>query len=368
MALESTMERLGSPWGHLAQENPFVGFLDTLLRGCGQVMFQNNPLTGLLFLVGILVNSPLLCLAGVIGLLVSTLTAMLLRVDRSVVRAGLFGFNGILTGIGLAFFLQWNAYLIVYIVIAAVLSSVVMMALANFMGNWDMPALTAPFVLTTWLFLFGVFLFGYLHPSVLIQPALPNPSGPVLPVLRPLPLALTGAGITPLNLLHAFFRGIGEVFFQDNLWTGIIFLIGILVNSRISALFAALGSLVGMLTALFLFGGSGFWVFHGLYGYNAVLAGIAVGGLFYVLTWESALYALVCCLVSTVIMAAISVFLSPLGMPALTAPFVLSTWLFLLPKASFHALHPVALADVTNAERIRHTYLEREHPRILPTP
>ncbi|MBV9231624.1 MAG: urea transporter, partial [Chloroflexi bacterium] len=129
-----------------------------------------------------------------------------------------------------------------------------------------------------------------------------------------------------------------------------------------------LGSLVGMLTALFLFGGSGFWVFHGLYGYNAVLAGIAVGGLFYVLTWESALYALVCCLVSTVIMAAISVFLSPLGMPALTAPFVLSTWLFLLPKASFHALHPVALADVTNAERIRHTYLEREHPRILPTP
>jgi urea transporter len=259
----------------------------------------------------------------------------------------------------------------VYIVIAAVLSAVVMMALANFMGNWDMPALTAPFVLTAWLFLFGVFLFSYLQPSVLVQPALPNPRVPVLPILRPLPLTLAGAGVTPLNLAHAFFRGIGEVFFQDNLWTGVIFLIAILVNSRISALFAALGSLVGMLTALFLFGGNGFLVYHGLYGFNAVLAGIAVGGLFYVLTWESALYALVCCLIATVVMATISVFLSPLGMPALTAPFVLSAWLFILPKAGFHVLHPVALADVTNAERIRHDYLAREHAagaRVQPAP
>ncbi len=361
MALEAAMERLGSPWGRLAQENPVVGFLDTLLRGCGQVMFQNNPLTGLLFLVGIFVNSALLGLAGVIGLLVSTLTAMLLRADRNMVRAGLFGYNGILTGIGLAFFLSWNAYLVVYIVIAAVLSAVVMMALANLMGSRDMPALTAPFVLTTWLFLFAVFQFSHLLPSASIQPTPLNPRATVQIDLRPLLIGLTGAGVTPLNLIHAFFRGIGEVFFQDNLWTGAIFLIALLVNSRISALFAALGSIIGLLTALFLLGGNGFWVYHGLYGFNAVLCGIAVGGLFFVLTWESALYALVCCLISTVAMAAISVFLSPLGMPALTAPFVLSAWLFILPKAGFHILHPVALADVTNPERIRHDFLEREH-------
>ena len=142
--------------------------------------------------------------------------------------------------------------------------------------------------------------------------------------------------------------------------TGLIFLIAILVNSRISALFAALGSIVGLLAALFLFGGNGFWVYHGLYGFNAVLCGIAVGGIFYVLTWESTLYALLCALISTVVMAAISVLLSPLGMPALTAPFVLSTWLFILPKENFHILHPVALAEVTTPERTRRSFLERE--------
>jgi len=315
----------------------------------------------LLFLIGIFLNSVLLGLAGLIGLLVSTLTAMLLGADRSLIRAGLFGYNGILTGIALAFFLNWNAFLVVYMILAAILSTVVMMALLNLMGSRDMPALTAPFVLSAWLFLFAIYLFGHLHPTDLIRPAPLNPNALVQTDLRPLPTGLTGAGITPLNLVTAFFRGIGEVFFQDNLITGIIFLIAILINSRISALFAALGSLVGMLTALFLFGGNGYWVFHGLYGFNAVLTGIAIGGLFYVLTWESAVYALVGTLISTIVMASVSVLLSPLGMPALTAPFVLTAWLFILPKAGFHVLHPVALADVTSAEHIRHDFLAREH-------
>lgn len=362
MALAETTERITSSWEHLAQENPLLGILDTLLRGCGQVMFQNNPLTGLLILVGIFVNSALFGLAGVIGLIVSTLTALILGADRTMIRAGLFGYNGILTGIGLAFFVQWNATLIVYIIIASVLSTIVMMALSNLMVGRDMPALTAPFVVTTWLFLFAVFQFSHLKPTVAIQPALLNPQSAVQTALRPLPATLSGAGFTFPNFLEAFFRGIGEVFFQDNLITGIIFLIAILVNSRISALFAALGSLVGLFTALFLFGGNGYWVYHGLYGFNAVLCGIAVGGMFYVLTWESALYALVCTLMSTIAMAAISVLLSPIGMPALTAPFVLTAWLFILPKAGFHVLHPVSLLEVTNPEDIRRKFLAEHRP------
>ncbi len=364
MALSTTLERLASPWERLAQENPFVGFLDTLLRGTGQVMFQNNPLTGLLILIGIFVNSALFGIAGVLGLIVSTLTAVLLRADHGLIRAGLFGYNGILTGIGLAFFLRWNGTLVIYILIGAILSTIIMMALANMLSMQDMPALTAPFVLTTWLLLFAVFQFAHLLPAASILPAPLDPNVTVQTALRPLPTSVTGAGVTLLNLLEAFFRGIGEVFFQDNLVTGLFFLIGILVNSRISALLAALGSIVGMFSALYLFGGNGYWVYHGLYGFNAVLCAIAVGGLFFVLTWQSALYALFCALIGTIVMATISVFLSPLGMPALTAPFVLTAWLFIAVKAGFRVLRPVSVADVTTAEQIRHTFLEKEHAGV----
>jgi Urea transporter len=49
--------RAADTWARLTQTNPAVASIDALLRGTGQVMFQNHPLTGLLFLVGIFVNS-----------------------------------------------------------------------------------------------------------------------------------------------------------------------------------------------------------------------------------------------------------------------------------------------------------------------
>jgi urea transporter len=341
--------RAAEAWSGLAETNPVMAVVDTLLRGTGQVMFQNNPLTGLIFLAGIFVNSGKLGGLGILGLMTSTLTAYLLGVDRTLIRNGLFGFNGILVGIGLAFFLDYNGLLIGYIILGGALSTVAMMALANLFSVWDMPALTAPFVLTAWLLLFAVLLFANLRPTPLIVPGLPN-----VRILPPTALreALTGVGavgLTPTNMTNALFRGIGEVMFQDKLATGVIFLFAIFVNSRISALFAFLGSALGALTA-WTVGASGIAIFHGLYGFNSVLSAIALGGLFYVLTWRSAIYALIAAIITALVFAALGLFLAPLGMPALTAPFVLVTWIFLLAKAGFTALVPVGLADVSTAE------------------
>jgi urea transporter len=362
-AMEGRTVDILAPWNHLSQENVVVGFVDTLLRGSGQVMFQNNPITGLFFLAGIFYNSYQFGIAALIGLLASTIAAMLLGADRNLIRAGLFGYNGILTGIGLAFFLQlnWSAALIVYIILGGVVSTIVFIALANVFSTWDKPALTAPFVLTTWLFLLAVPLAAHLPAGSLIAPALPKPNAAIQTLLRPSPTDTIGGGVTAVNVVQSILRGIGEVFFQNNLVTGILFLVGILINSRVSALFAALGSIVGMIIGLYLLGVDGNSVYAGLYGFNAVLCGIAVGGIFYVLDWKSGIYALLCALVGTVVMAALTTFLAPVGMPALTAPFVLTTWLFLLPKAAFHSLQPVPLAEVDSPEHILHAQRERQH-------
>ena len=75
MAVAGAPRRAAEGWATMAQRNPAVGVVDTLLRGVGQVMFQNNPLTGLLFLVGIFVNSFKFGGAGLLGLAASTLAA-----------------------------------------------------------------------------------------------------------------------------------------------------------------------------------------------------------------------------------------------------------------------------------------------------
>ena len=58
------------------------GFADAVLRGLGQVVFQNNALSGLLILLALSVNSFVYAVAALFGAVVSTYTAMLLRVDR----------------------------------------------------------------------------------------------------------------------------------------------------------------------------------------------------------------------------------------------------------------------------------------------
>ena len=67
MAAASAPRRAADTWTRLTRTNPTVASIDALLRGTGQVMFQNNSLTGLLFLVGIFVNSAKLGGAGLLG-------------------------------------------------------------------------------------------------------------------------------------------------------------------------------------------------------------------------------------------------------------------------------------------------------------
>ncbi len=368
MAFSATTNRLGAPWQHVVDENIIARFVDSLLRGTSQVMFQNNPLTGLLILIGIFYNSLLLGGAAVLGLIVSTLTASALGADRAMIRNGLFGFNGVLLGIGLAAFLQLNPALVIYIILGAIVTTIIMAALANLLNVWDVPALTAPFVLTAWFFIFAAFLFAHIRTNTTIHPALYVPTASMETALRPVPTTTTGAGITAGNLAEALFRGVGEVFLQDNLVTGIIFVIALLINSPASAAMSLIGSIVGIIMALAVLGGNGYWVFHGLYGFNAVLCAIAIGGIFYVFSWRSVFYAILCAAIGTILMASLSVILSPWGVPALTGPFVIATWFFLFPKSIFHVLQPVALADVATPELVRSQYITREEypPEIRP--
>lgn len=325
------------PGYRAAVTNPVGAYVDAVLRGVGQVMFQNNPVTGLLFLAGIFYNSVTFGAYAVLGTAVSTLVAILLGVGRDVWRAGLFGFNGTLAGIAFAFFLEPGLNLVGYTVAGAACTSVIMAALLNMLGTWKVPALTAPFVLTTWLFLFAFFSFGVLRPTEFLAPG-----------AFPAQVAAPGT-VVPDAVAEGFFKGVGEVMFQDNAVTGALFLAGILVNSRISLAFAAGGSLLAFLAAWAL-GAAEAPLRLGLFGFNAVLTAIALGGLFVLLGTWSALYALFGVLVTTVVFAALANALAPWGMPALTAPFVLTTWLFLAGAPLLARLRPVAPAEATTAE------------------
>ena len=122
-----------NPWNALASQNPVVHFIDVCLRGAGQVMFQNNPLTGLFFLVGIFwgaysAHMISVGIGAVLGTIMGTLTAYALRAPRENINMGLHGYNGILVGCALPTFFAATPLLWGYIVAGSIFSTVLMMA------------------------------------------------------------------------------------------------------------------------------------------------------------------------------------------------------------------------------------------------
>ena len=118
-----------------------------------------------------------------------------------------------------------------------------------------------------------------------------------------------------------------------------LFLIGLLLSSPWAALWAAIGSALGAVVAAVL-GASGANIAHGLYGFSAVLTAIALATVFYKPSLRSAIWALIGIVATVVVQAAMNVMMMPVGIATLTAPFCITTWLFLMPMYKFDSDEP----------------------------
>lgn len=334
------------------QDHPSLGFVDWVLRGIGQVVFQNNPISGAVILAATFFNSWTYGFICLLGAIVSTLTAMALKADKGLIRDGLFGFNGALVGLALVAFTSENfrtgafpsAHMLIYIVFAAALTSIVFSSIAALLGPHKVAPLTMPFNLVGWLFLFAVLKFNNIDAGPLAKPVSPDQYAPI--TSYDLPTWYMGIG-----------NGIGQIFFQDNWISGYIMLVGIAIHSRISALMALMGASVAALVAV-IFGAPEGAIRDGLFGYNAALTAIALGGFFLVLTPRSFLYTLFGVVVTTWLWASVAIFLSPIGMPVFTSTFVFVAWFMLIGQYGFKALVPVPPAEATTPEDNRRRYLE----------
>ena len=337
-------------WQARVEANPLGDFVDYCLRGVGQVVFMNNPITGLLILIGMFVASPWLGVTAVIGLVASTLVGILIGVDRDLIRAGLFGFNGILVGAGLSLFLapEWDGLAIVWIIVVSGFSSILMATLATVFQTWDVPSFTLPFNFATLIFLVAGLQLANAQVGPLVGPAEVQSLGNnVETALRSVEGTASADNIG--GWANAIIRGIGQLFFANDVIAGILIVVAIAVASRIAAVFALVGSTVGMLTGLAL-GANGIAIYNGLWGFNSFDACLAIGGVFYVLSVRSAILAVACAVATALLFGALAALFTPWGLPALTLPFCFGTLAFTIMKYATDKLVPVEPADITTPE------------------
>ena len=290
----------------LSQPDLMKAFALAVFRGIGQVFFQENALTGALFLLGIAVSSPLMAAGAFAGSVIGVVTAQLLKFDEGEVSAGIFGFNSVLVGIATLFFFQPGPASIGLLVGGCVVAALVTRLMRR---GLPFPTYTTPFVVTTW----AIFFLGQAMGVAQVE---------------------AGAAVEAPRYIDAAAHGVSQVMFQASLWTGLLFLIGIAISDWRHASWVLLASVIGMFVASYhvtptiraldverLVERAQVEVIAlGLYGYNATLAAVAL------YLWRPSF---IPPLLGILISVPIAEFVPMLGLPALTAPFVLATWLVL---------------------------------------
>ncbi len=173
-----------------------------VLRGVGQVFFQENALTGALFVLGIAASSPLMAIGALVGSAIGTAMARLLKFDRAEIDAGIYGFNAALVGIATFFFFQLSLVSIVLMFVGCLVATGLTRGMRGYV---PFPTYTTPFILATW----GVFFSGRAAGLLSAGPGY----GPLIPDLP--------AGFLVDSAAH----GVSQVMFQASLWTALFFLV-----------------------------------------------------------------------------------------------------------------------------------------------
>jgi len=283
----------------------FEHFAKSILSSSAQVMLQANPITGLLFLIGIGINSITMLLGCLLAILSSLVTAKLFQYDSEPINKGTYSFSAALVGISVFTLLPLSFIVFVLVIFGGVLSTLLMHFMITKIPS--MPALTTPFILTTWII---VLIIDY---AALVIPSLENQTGSVN-----LESIITPVTMSFIDSLGGAFRGVGQVMLQDNWLSGAVFFCALLFSSYKTALWAILASLTGFVIATWL-GFSQERAEMGLYGFNACLIAVTLIDRYPNKYWLT-LFAI---LLSVLITRAFE----EVTIPALTAPFVMTIWI-----------------------------------------
>ncbi|KII38125.1 urea transporter [Pseudomonas fluorescens] len=269
--------------------NTCPDWAEALLNGFSQIFLQRHPLFGLLCLLAILCTAPALLGGALLGGVAGLLTAQRRGYAKADRQAGLFSYNGVLLGLLLSLYFPWSAMMPPLILAAGGLSAMITQQwLKRVRVSQYLPAYTAPFVVLSWL---------------LLCFATPSTQAHMIEV-------------STLNMLAAPLKGLGQVMFLGHPLAGALIAAGLLIADRRAFCWALLASVAGM----------GWSLLHhdfytallGLGGYNAVLAALALSSQRQQ-PWLP-LVGIALALLLTPMFAAI-------GLPTLTAPFILACWL-----------------------------------------
>uniref|UniRef100_A0A3Q3X928 Urea transporter n=1 Tax=Mola mola TaxID=94237 RepID=A0A3Q3X928_MOLML len=295
------------------------------LRGVTRVILANNPLSGALILAALYWASPWQALLGTLGVLTSTLTAIMIGQYSAEVSGGHHGFNGMLLSLLMGAYSSagdWYCWLLLPVCVGSATCVFLYSGLSSVFDRWDLPVAVFPFNIIIVLYLLCT-----------------GPDNPYFPHHRVSPpgtLEPNGTKIVLVEVTHGILLGVGQIFACEAPGPSLLILGAVLLYSPLLGVHALLGSAAGTLAGLSMAVRHD-CLYSGLSGFNGALGCMAVGGLCFTFSWRTHLLAVANAFLSAYVDIALGNLLGSVGLPACSWAATLTVTLMLLLTGSLAA-------------------------------
>ncbi|MEZ9580423.1 MULTISPECIES: urea transporter [unclassified Vibrio] len=283
---------------------PFQG----LLNGIGQVYFTLSIMTSTLLLLAISIESLALAFLTLLGASCSYALAfygyMYTNTNKSVddIDSGMYALNGALIGLFIGNFFGVTPLLALVTALGALLT----VPIAHIVFSFEKyRGYTSAFILTTWLI--------YIIQSTFELSAFSAPDSALMPLIS----IEANSWFNLPTVVIPLLKGISQVSFIENALSGLVILVAIALNNIKHAIWVMLAVIISTVFSG-LIGASNELVAQGLYGYNAILATLAL------VPYPRIRWPLI--LLGMLLSCLITLGFHELSLLPLTAPFILSTW------------------------------------------
>ncbi|XP_018052451.1 PREDICTED: urea transporter 1-like [Atta colombica] len=311
-----------------------VQLLDAFLRGFGQIVFANNPLSGLLIIVTLAAVAPgtLALSAATAGL--GLLLSVLIREPDNIVENGLSVFNPLLVGaISYALIPQIYGSFDSFSFLLVLLATILSVYLSRSLRSDKFLCIAWPFNLVEFALIFALSTQnGVDTVAKSVEPMFEMDNATSETTTTDV------AGFYEQNATSVYIdwgmvvRGsvvsASQLFGVDNVIVGAIMYLAILIYSPVTIAFSYFGALCGTFAGLEL-GADKHKTYSGMWGYNSLLTGAALGGNLLVLNGQTAAATIMAIIYTPLLQYAIESIFVKMQLPVLSLPFVIVTSLFL---------------------------------------
>ena len=212
--------------------------LKATLNSYGQIFFSMQSWLAVLVLILSMLDLRI-GLGGLVAVIITNLLSHLLGFSRDKIATGIYGFNAVFMGMSLMNKFYFNHSFLLFFIFAIILSFLLTIWLETVLSKKNLPVLTLPFVITSFIIDFAFRNFANIELitqfdrfTLLLAKQMSVPWYGLVHSLDHVQFP---------QLIHLYFKTLASLFFTDSILVGVVITVALLIHSRIKSTVAFLG-------------------------------------------------------------------------------------------------------------------------------